>query len=69
MSAHRSYIDALRDILDAAEKAQRFTIGMDLPAFRADDKTVYAVTRSLEIIGEATKQVPVSVRQRYPHVP
>ena len=69
MSAQRSSIDALRDILDAAEKAQRFTAGMDLPAFRADDQTVFAVTRALEIIGEATKQVPLAVRQRYPHVP
>ena len=42
---------------------------MDLPAFRADDKTVFAVTRALEIIGEATKQVPLSVRRRYPRVP
>jgi uncharacterized protein with HEPN domain len=32
-------------------------------------KTCFAVIRALKIIGEATKHIPTSVRQRYPEVP
>jgi len=39
---------------------------MDYDAFFADDKTVSAVIRKLEIIGEAVKQLPEEVSQRHP---
>jgi uncharacterized protein with HEPN domain len=38
-------------------------------AFEADEKTVYAVIRALEVIGEAAKKIPAEVRDRYPDVP
>lgn len=37
--------------------------------FVQDQKTVYAVVRVFEIIGEAAKKVPLSVRKRHPKVP
>ena len=69
MKPKRVYTDYLRDILDAAEKAERFVAGMDLAAFEADDKTTFAVIRALEIIGEAAKKIPKPLRDRYPQVP
>ena len=69
MTEGREYADYLRDILDSIEKAQRFTRGMDLERFRSDDKTVFAVVRALEIIGEATKRIPEDVRERHPDLP
>lgn len=65
----REFIDYLNDIFDAIEKVERFTQGMDFAQFAADDKTVFAVVRSLEIIGEATKKVPKPIRNRYPSIP
>lgn len=65
----RTHVDHLEDILDAAEKAQRFTDGMTYEAFADDEKTVFAVTRALEIIGEATKRIPDSLREQHPSVP
>ena len=65
----RVYTDYLRDILDAAEKAERFIEGMTLEEFLADDKTNYAVLRALTIIGEAVKKVPRWLRSQYPQVP
>lgn len=55
----RAYADYLRDILDAAEKARQFVGDMDTAAFEADDKTVFAVIRALEIIGRAHPDDPV----------
>lgn len=37
--------------------------------FSEDRKTINAVIRSLEIIGEAAKKIPPDIRQKYPHVP
>ncbi|SDL64401.1 Uncharacterized conserved protein, contains HEPN domain [Geoalkalibacter ferrihydriticus] len=43
--------------------------GMDFSAFAADKKTVNAVIRSLEVIGEAAKKIPPEIRQHDPHLP
>ncbi len=65
----REFIDYLNDIFSAIEKVELFTQGMDLEEFVEDEKTVFAVVRALEIIGEAAKKIPVEVRDRYTDVP
>ena len=65
----RDYRLYLKDILTAMIAAQGFVERMDFDAFAADDKTVSAVVRKLEIIGEATKNVSETIRQTYPQVP
>jgi uncharacterized protein with HEPN domain len=42
---------------------------MDFSTFSTDRRTNLAVVRALEIIGEATRHVPKSIRRRYPDVP
>ena len=69
MKTPRSTLDYLDDILDAAGKIEIFTRGMSYEEFSGDDKTVYAVTRALEVIGEATTCIPRQVRERYPSLP
>lgn len=69
MSAHRQSIDYLNDIIGPIEKAEEFSRGMTLDEFLADDKTLYASVRAIEIIGEASKHVPGSVRERFPDLP
>jgi uncharacterized protein with HEPN domain len=65
----REFEDYLRDILDAMGKAQRFVENLQYEQFANDDKTVFAVVRALEIIGEATKNIPDTIRKEYPEVP
>jgi uncharacterized protein with HEPN domain len=65
----RDYKLYLKDILEAIESAESFVAGMDLEALQADDKTASAVIRKFEIIGEAAKQIPEDMRQRYSSVP
>lgn len=65
----RDYRLYLKDILAAMIDAQGFIEGMDFEAFVADDKTASAVVRKLEIMGEATKNVPKTIRENYPQVP
>lgn len=59
----------LEDVIDAAEKIERFTDGMSYETFVEDEKTVDAVLRNFEVIGEATKNLPESHREEYSDVP
>jgi len=65
----RDYTLYLKDILTAIDNIEGFVAGMGLEAFQTDDKTSSAVVRKLEIIGEAAKQIPDEIRQKYPDVP
>lgn len=65
----RDYDDYLNDILDAISKIEAFTKDMTFEGFKEDDKTVFAVIRAMEIIGEATKHIPEDVRKKHPQVP
>ena len=69
MSSGRDFRDYLNDIRDSIEKIERFIEGMTLKDFEDDDKTFYAVIRAFEVMGEATKKIPKSFRNKYPKVP
>lgn len=55
----RDSVDFLMDILDSIEKIEDFIEGFNFEEFSKDTKTIYAVVRALEIIGEATKIYPI----------
>ena len=58
----------LEDILGAIARIRRYTRGLSRDAFAADDKTVDAVVRNLEVIGEAVKRLPADLRARRPEI-
>ena len=69
MTAIRSYQDYLHDILEAIQNAISFVGEMSFDSFKDDTRTIYAVVRALEIIGEATKRIPQDFRVKYPDLP
>ncbi len=58
----------LNDILEAIRKVERYTAGLSFEAFEGNDMVIDSVTRNLEVIGEATKQIPEELRSRYQDV-
>lgn len=65
----RNYTLYLKDILKAMEGIEKFVKGIDFEAFQKNDMLSSAVIRKFEIIGEATKGVPETVRSKYPQIP
>ncbi len=59
----------LTDILRHIELAHAFVADISFDAFQADRRTVYAVTRCLEIISEASRKLPDDLKVRHPHIP
>lgn len=65
----RDYKLYLKDMLDSIEKIEEFTSGMDYEKFKKDDKTSSAVARKLEIIGEASKNIPKEIEKTCRDIP
>jgi len=59
----------VEDIVAAMANSEEFVRGLKYEEFIRDQKTVYAVVRALEIIGEAVRKIPAPVRNRYPEIP
>ena len=59
---------ALRDIAHHVDLAASFAAGFDFERFRDDPRTVYAVTRCLEIISEASRRLPDDLKARHPAI-
>ena len=65
----REIVDYIQDIISAMDKGLNFIKGMKCDDFIHDDKTIYAVIRTIEIIGEAVKNIPEDVKKEYPLIP
>lgn len=61
-----SALEYLRHIRDESDYLIQTAKGLAKEDF-ADDKTLQrAFVRSVEVIGEAAKQVPIAIKRRYP---
>jgi uncharacterized protein with HEPN domain len=63
------FLDYLEDILDAMGKAEILLEDVAYEQFAEDFRINFAVVRALEIVGEATKRLPLSLREEYPDIP
>ena len=65
----RNYNLYLQDIVTAADRVASYVEGVTDSEFKADQMRIDAVIRNLQIIGEAVKKIPNSIREKYPKIP
>lgn len=65
----RDYSLYLKDILDSIDKIESFTKDMSFEGFVEDEKTSSAVIKKLEVMGEASKQIPDIIKTNYANIP
>ncbi|MHB1252779.1 MAG: HepT-like ribonuclease domain-containing protein [Candidatus Humimicrobiaceae bacterium] len=66
---NREYTDYLNDIYNSIKDIESFIKNLNFNEFSKDKKTLNAVIRSLEIIGEASKKIPANFKEKYPDIP
>ncbi len=64
----RDHLVYLEDIVEAIQRIQDYSKGLTQEQFAKDPKTMDAVVRNLEILGEAVKKIPEMVRAQNPDV-
>ena len=60
------YID---DIVRSIGRIEKYAHGLSFDQFSKDEKTIDAIIRNLEIIGEAARNIPQSVREKNRNMP
>lgn len=65
----RNYQMYLDDMLLSMNRILEYTKSCSFLDFKKDYKTVDAVIRNLEVMGEASKNVPKRIKNKYPEVP
>lgn len=65
----RDYTLFVKDILDAIKAVEKFVGKLSYKEFLKDEKAKSAVVWKIQVIGEATKNIPKSVRDDYEDLP
>lgn len=65
----REYVDYLQDITSSIKEIEGFVGNQSFKQFVKDKKTVNAVIRSLEVIGEAARNIPQYIKDKHPDIP
>lgn len=58
----------LEDILECIDKISRYVAGLSFGSFLKDEKTIDAVNRNLEIIGEAARNIPEQIKDNHSEI-
>jgi uncharacterized protein with HEPN domain len=58
----------VEDILECIGRIEHYVAGLQLDAFKASQITVDATVRNLEVIGEASRNIPEDVKEAHPEL-
>jgi uncharacterized protein with HEPN domain len=64
----RTFSLLIEDIIDSSQKILLYTNDMSFAEFVDDSKTIDAVIRNFEIIGEAANRLPDEFKDKYPDI-
>src|SRR6056297_247618 len=67
--SHRSWKFRIEDIIEALDRIFRYVQDLNYDGWIKDQKTIDAVIRNLEIIGEAAANVPQEIQSLYVNIP
>lgn len=65
----KDYRDYFQDIFNSINEIESFIKNYDFENFAKDRKTINAVIRSIEVIGEASKKISKSFKDKYSFIP
>lgn len=65
----RNWEFRLEDIVESLSLIFEYVADMDFQSWSKDRKTIDAVVRNLEIVGEAATHIPEEIQERYPEIP
>ncbi len=65
----REFILYMEDMLQSIERIEEYLGELDFRKFKMNYLVVDAIIRNLEIIGEASKNVPKNIQEKYPEIP
>lgn len=69
MAESRTLVLFLRDIIESIDRIQEYIKGISVSDFSENHEKQDAVIRRIEIIGEAVKNIPPNIREKYPEIP
>jgi len=59
----------IQDILASIQKIENYLADLTLDQFKQNELIIDAVVRNFEIIGEASKNIPLDIRKSHPMIP
>lgn len=65
----RNWEFRIEDILDSLDLISEYVKGLDYDNWKKDRKTIDAVIRNIEIIGEAASHIPTDIQEKYTEIP
>ncbi len=65
----RNWTLFLQDMLESMGNIAQYTSEMSFQDFVQDPRTRDAVVRNLEVLGEAARQIPSTIQERYSEIP
>lgn len=68
MKKNRDYVVFLEDIIDSVRMIEKYTKGYSQKSFSSDEKVKDAVIRIFEVIGEAVRHIPASIKKNHKEI-